>query len=117
MTTGIFGAALVGLVATGCGRDEPYGAAGTDADPANDMAVASRVERRIQNEVEAPAASNIDVQVAHGVATLSGSVPDEATKAEAEDAAEDVEGVDRVENQIAVALGGPGRAPESDLGN
>jgi osmotically-inducible protein OsmY len=114
LTGTVFGAALVGLVGSGCGRDEP---AGTDVDPANDMAVASVVERRIQREVEGPAAANIDVQVTDGVATLSGSVPDASTKAEAEDVAEDVEGVDRVENQIVIAMGGMRQAPESDLGD
>jgi osmotically-inducible protein OsmY len=113
------GAALLGLVATGCERDEPYGAADTNAQPANDMAVASLVERRIQNEMAGPESSNIDVQVADGVATLTGSVPDESAKEKAEDVAEDVDGVDRVENQIVVAAvtGGARRAPDSDLGD
>lgn len=114
-TTLLMGTALLGLVATGCSPEgDRYGA----AQPTEDLATASLVERRIQNEMPGPAASNIDVQVAHGVATLTGNVPDENAKDKAEEVAKDVDGVERVENEITVAMNtGAGAAPDSRLGN
>lgn len=114
-TTVLLGATLLGLVATGCSPEgDQYGA----AEPTEDMATASLVERRIQNEMPGPAAANIDVQVEHGVATLTGNVPDENAKDKAEEVAEDVDGVERVQNEITVAMNtGSGHAPDSHLGN
>ena len=50
-------------------------------------------------------ASDIEVLVAHGVVTLSGVVEDRAAKRYAEDLAEDVMGVDDVNNQLKVHHG------------
>lgn len=48
-------------------------------------------------------ASELEVHVASGVVTLSGSVPDRRTKRLAEDIVESVNGVKEVQNQIHVA--------------
>ena len=50
-----------------------------------------------------PSLSGVTVEIANGVATLTGNVADEATKAAAETAVKDVKGVSSVVNNITVA--------------
>lgn len=73
---------------------------------APDAEVRAEVQRRITSD---PTTSNasIDVQVKDGVATLVGRAPNETTKEKAQELADDVDGVDRVDNQIVIASATP----------
>jgi len=88
------------LTPLGCERRE---SAGTDD------AVAGNVKHELAADRElADAAPAIRVTVRDGVVTLSGRVPNEAAKREAANVADDVDGVDRVENQLAVVMADTG---------
>ena len=64
----------------------------------------------------------IEITIVRGVATLSGTVPDTAARAKAEDVVEDVRGVDRVVNNLrtttaADAPARPDTLPPADVPN
>ena len=58
----------------------------------------------------------ITVAVTDGVVTLAGMVPDTKAKEKAEDVAEDVDGVDRVVNQLSPSMAGdaPAALPHNE---
>ncbi|MEW6271217.1 MAG: BON domain-containing protein [Thermodesulfobacteriota bacterium] len=80
------------------------GAMGAGATGGEDATIVAEVRDKLRSsgEVEANA---IDVRANAGVVTLTGRVSSEDVKESAEQLANDVEGVDRVENQIVVAQG------------
>lgn len=57
------------------------------------------------------APGTIGVATIDGVVTLSGTVPNAAAKEDAEDAAEDVDGVKQVMNNLRTAAAGDAPAP------
>lgn len=63
----------------------------------DDVKISSAVRQEL---VEKNVPGAIEVAVTYGVVTLSGDVPDSDAKAKAENAAEDVSGVDRVVNNL-----------------
>jgi hypothetical protein len=67
------------------------------SEPRDDVKISSAVRQQL-TEKQVPGA--IEVAVTYGVVTLSGNVPDSDAKAKAEDVAEDVNGVDRVVNNL-----------------
>jgi hypothetical protein len=90
----------IALTPLACNRHD---AVGTDA------AVAGNVKQELSADRElANAASAIQVTAHDGVVTLTGRVPNEAAKREAADIADDVDGVDRVDNQLVVAMADTG---------
>lgn len=66
-------------------------------DARDDASITANVRKELADD-KVPGA--IEVAVTYGVVTLSGSVPDTDAKARAEDAADDVAGVDRVVNNL-----------------
>ena len=78
-------------------------------------------EANLQAEVEAlfviQEIEGVDVAVTDGTATLSGEVPTEAIKINAEGFALSVDGVDQVENGIVVAVPDPGSGGSGALGS
>ncbi len=106
------------LVSTGCdsARDERTSSAMTGGErlaaakgAGADAAIASEVERKLGSDQQT-SALGIDVKTTDGVVTLSGKVSNEAEKERAEDLADDVEGVKRVNNNLVIAS-----APAGDL--
>jgi osmotically-inducible protein OsmY len=98
------------LIATGCdsARDEQASVMTEDERIAAakgagaDAAIASEVERKLGSD-QKTSSLEIDVRTSDGIVTLSGKVSNEAEKDRAEDLAEDVEGVKRVENNLVIA--------------
>ncbi len=78
-------------------------------------------EANLQAEVEAlfviQEIEGVDVVVTDGTATLSGEVPTEAIKINAEGFAQSVNGVDLVENNIVVVAPDPGTGGTGELGS
>jgi hypothetical protein len=74
-----------------------------------DGAVATEIERRLSDDRDVNA-QNVTIYVRNGVVTLTGRVPEEGAKREAERIAGDVPGVGTVRNDIAVGFG---RAPNA----
>ena len=94
-------AAVVVLLPLGCARRTE-----TAADA---VQVAGTVTKELAADPDlAPAATAIRVTVRDGVVTLSGRVPNEAAKREAASVADDVDGVDRVDNRLTVATANEG---------
>ncbi len=87
----IAGALVLALAATACNR------ADTRSARRSDSAVTADVKRDLQRQ-DIPGA--IDVSVNNGTATLTGTVPDTAAKQKAQDVADNVNGVDRVVNNL-----------------
>jgi len=79
-----------------------------------DAGITAEVERELIGE---GLPGNIDVAANNGVVTLSGTVPDAEAKNRAEDIAEDIDGVDRVQNNLRTTMAGdaPQRAPQPGL--
>ena len=76
----------------------------------DDAAISAAVREELVEE-RVPGA--IEVAVTYGVVTLSGSVPNAETRDKAGDVAEDVDGVDRVVNNLRTTAGdAPARPPE-----
>jgi osmotically-inducible protein OsmY len=69
----------------------------------SDVTIASEVERELAEE---GIGGNIDVVARAGVVTLSGSVADAEAKGEAEDVAEDIDGVSSVVNNLRTTMAG-----------
>ena len=67
-----------------------------------DAAIESEVERKLGAD-QKTSALEIEVKTTDGVVTLSGKVSNEAEKEKAEQLAEDVEGVKRVDNNLVIA--------------
>ena len=106
------------LVSTGCdsARDERASTGMAEGErlaaakgAGVDAAIASEVERKLGSDQQT-SALDIQVKTDGGVVTLSGKVANESEKSRAEDLAEDVEGVKRVDNNLVIA-----RAPVGDL--
>jgi osmotically-inducible protein OsmY len=75
------------------------------AEPAHTALTDARAEARIETTYRLSPylrADQLDVQVSNGVATLSGSVPEEVSKELAEAIASGIEGVSKVENALTV---------------
>jgi hypothetical protein len=132
MRTTICAATVLALMAggTACKPDRDL-TAGTDIESerlayaehdAVDATIEAEVERKLGSDQETSAA-RIDVRATDGVVTLSGEVLEKDQSARAEDLAEDVEGVERVENHIVIASAAgaalePARAQEpAPMGN
>ena len=95
----------LGLVACSDNRDDPT--------------IAAEARQGIADD-KVPGA--IEVTVVHGVATLSGTVPDTAAKAKAQNAVEDVRGVARVVNNLRTTTAAdapprPHNLPPADVPN
>ncbi len=82
--------ALAATLATGCKKSAP-----------TDQQLTSSVQSKIQGE-SALSGQNIQVSVANGVATLSGTVPDDASRSLAGNDAGSVSGIKTVVNNIVV---------------
>jgi hypothetical protein len=98
-------AATIGALALAFGL-----AACTDANrygERDDATITAEVERELTNE---GIAGTIDVAAYDGVVTLNGTVPNVEAKDRAADIADDVDGVDRVENNLRTTMAGD--APE-----
>lgn len=73
----------------------------------NDAAVEGTVKQELAARRDlAGVLSDIRVTAHEGVVTLMGRVPTETAKREAAEVADDVDGVDRVQNQLVVAMAG-----------
>jgi hypothetical protein len=84
----------------------PLGCARQEAS-SDDAAVAGTVRKELAADRDlAGAAAAIQVTAHDGIVTLSGRVPSEAAKREAAAVADDVDGVDRVQNELGVAIAG-----------
>lgn len=92
MKTVLLGTALslCVLVANGCDRDRQG---------VSDSAINAEVHRQLG---DAKLSDTVDTATAGGTVTLSGTVPDTATKMKAEDLAQRVAGVSRVNNNLRV---------------
>jgi hypothetical protein len=99
--TAIAAALLLASGLSACSREER-----------DDVQISSAARQELADE-RLPGA--IEVTVTYGVATLSGSVPDAATKERAEDVVADVKGIDRVVNNLraTTAADAPARLPRS----
>ncbi len=86
----VCGAMLLAVGAVACSRNDNRTAR-------NDAAVAAEVRHDLAQK-QVPGV--IDVVFANGTATLSGTVPDQAAKDKAASVADDVNGVDRVVNNL-----------------
>ena len=97
-------AVVVGLVA-GCKMKQPAGP--------TDQQVATDIQTKIKGE-SALAQQNIQVSVVNGVATLNGTVSDEASRALAANDSGTINGVKTVINNLTVqsAAAAPGAAPQ-----
>ncbi|HEY8517667.1 MAG TPA: BON domain-containing protein [Candidatus Binatia bacterium] len=80
------------------------GAPGAMGAGGGDATIVAEVRNKLRRAVDMEA-NTIDVRANDGVVTLTGRVSSEDVKDDAEELASDVEGVERVENQITVAQG------------
>jgi len=110
-TACVFALGLVALLSIGCARDDQArNEAMTEGERiamatngvGADATVQAEIERRLGSDKQT-SALDIDVSTANGVVTLSGQVENETQKQLAEDLAEGVEGVSRVDNLIIIA--------------
>ncbi|MGE0127349.1 MAG: BON domain-containing protein [Blastocatellales bacterium] len=93
-------AAFVALAGFGCeGRN------------VTDTAITTKVKSRLASDAET-SALNINVDTNGGVVTLTGAVPTQTEKAQAEQVARNTEGVTRVVNNITVSTGAEERTGE-----
>jgi len=90
----------------------PVGAQPKPPATPEDGAVATEIERRLSADQDVNA-QNVTIYVRNGVVTLTGRVPAEDAKREAERIAGDVPGVGKVRNDLAVGFG-RGRNPVRD---
>ena len=103
---GVVAVALVLGMAAGCRNSQPV---------RTDQQIATDVQAKIQTE-SALNGQNIQVTVANGVATLSGSVTDEASRALAGNDSGSISGVksgEQSNGSASAAVGGFGRATRS----
>ena len=100
-TTQRCGLCIIGalaLMSIGCARPDTG---------KNDAAVEGTVKRQLAATRDLGGAlSEIQVSAHDGVVMLTGRVPTEAAKREAAAVADDVDGVDHVQNQLVVAMAG-----------
>ena len=85
----------------------------------DDITMASEARQELAEE-KVPGA--IEVTVVGGIATLTGAVPNPAAKEKAEDVVEDIDGVDRVVNNLRTTMAGdapaaPRMLPPADIDN
>jgi hypothetical protein len=110
-TACVFALGIVTLFPIGCSREEhTRDDAMTTGERlamaqggATDATVQAEIERRLSSDKQT-SALDIDVSTDNGVVTLSGQVDNQSQKQLAEDLAEGVEGVKRVDNLIVIAL-------------
>jgi Flp pilus assembly secretin CpaC len=95
--TVVIGAAALAFSLAACTESDRYA-----AEP-NDETITADVERMLQNE---GVSGNIEVSSNDGVVRLSGTVPDEQTKDRAEDIADDIYGVEMVQNDLRSTMAG-----------
>jgi hypothetical protein len=93
----VIGAAALALGLAACTESDRYA-----AEP-NDDTITADVTRMLENE---GVAGNIEVSANDGVVTLSGTVPNEQAKKRAEDIADDIYGVEVVQNQLRTTMAG-----------
>jgi hypothetical protein len=72
----------------------------------SDAAISTEVETQLALQQDLSGAQ-IQASALNGRVTLTGTVPSEKAKERAEDVAEDVNGVSRVENQLRIAASEP----------
>ena len=88
------------LAAPACTRDEPRETARQEAAP-NDATITMNIQSRYFSD-DAIKAREIDVDTEKGVVTLTGEVPSETARRQAETIAQSVTGVTRVQNNLRV---------------
>jgi osmotically-inducible protein OsmY len=88
---------VLALCLTGCIDNDPYGAAESEA------TITARVQQELADE---GVPGNIQVTSRANLVTLTGTVPDQDAKEKAEDVAHDVDGVDRVMNNLRTTMAG-----------
>jgi hyperosmotically inducible protein len=69
----------------------------------DDTAITASVKSQLATDIELATITGIEVNTTNGVVTLSGQVSTDAEKRRAEEIAQNVDGVVRVTNSIAVA--------------
>lgn len=69
----------------------------------DDTAITTSVKSQLATDIELSTITGIEVNTTNGVVTLSGQVSSDAEKRRAEEIAQNVDGVVRVTNSIAVA--------------
>jgi osmotically-inducible protein OsmY len=104
----MIGVAALAFGLSACTESDRYA-----AEP-NDDTITADVARMLENE---GVSGNIDVSANDGVVTLSGTVPNEQAKKRAEDIADDIYGVETVQNQLRTTMAGdaPIHPGESDV--
>lgn len=101
----VIGAAALALGFTACTENDRF------ADATDDATITANVEEELIDE---RIAGNIQVSSAAGVVTLNGTVPNADARERAEEVADDVDGVDRVVNNLRTTMAGD--APDLDEG-
>lgn len=68
----------------------------------DNAAMTAKVKSKLATDVKASTVTNIDVNSNNGVVTLTGTVPTQEAKTQAEQVARTIEGVTKVENNLRV---------------
>lgn len=89
------------LGASACTRDEPIEIAREQQGGPSDATITMNIQSRYFSD-DALKAREVDVDTENGVVTLTGSVPSEAARGQAENIAQSVTGVTRVQNNLRV---------------
>jgi osmotically-inducible protein OsmY len=93
----LFAAALVLAGSMACRMHE------TPAAQVKDAEIAATLKGKLASNINPSTLTDISVNVTNGVVTLSGQVKDPDTKRRAEEIAHNVQGVERVNNELQVA--------------
>jgi hyperosmotically inducible periplasmic protein len=102
----LFGTMLIGSACTEAQRDRAETRTDQAADRAggamSDGSITTAVKSKMAADVRMSTMTSVDVDTNGSVVTLSGHVPSEADKKQAEIVAKSVDGVARVENNLEV---------------
>jgi hyperosmotically inducible protein len=102
----LFGTMLIGSACTEAQRDRAEQRTDTAADRAGetmgDASITTAVKSKMAADVRMSTLTSVDVDTSGAIVTLSGHVPTDADKRQAETVAKSVDGVARVENKLEV---------------
>jgi hypothetical protein len=96
------------VLALALGSVLALGLIGCQSEPRSDAEITADVKQELTRE---GVPGTIDVMTMNRVVTLSGNVPNAAAKEDAEDAAEEVDGIERVVNNLTTPGSMAGDAP------
>jgi hyperosmotically inducible periplasmic protein len=102
----LFGTMLIGSACNQAQRERAEQRTETAADRAggamSDASITTAVKSKMAADVRMSTLTSVDVDTNGAVVTLSGHVPTEADKTQAETVAKSVDGVARIENKLEV---------------